>query len=132
MDQEMSSYHQDYYNDCKAALFWGQRECCRRLVFFNLRTAIFLRGPLQSFKLLGKVDWVDSSLELSVAESQESLLDIGLDDAMGLGTVLGTGLGGSTGLSTELGSGLGIPALVDTGLGTALDIALGYVVGLGT
>ena len=74
------------------------------------------------FELLEKVDWVDSSLELPVTESQELLLGTELGDVKGLGTVLD--------------SELGIPALGDTGLGTALGttlgIALGHVVDLCT
>ena len=105
-----------------SSFVFGRRKCCRRLVFFNLRTSILLQGPLRWFELLEKVDWVASSLELSVTESQESLLGTELGDVVGLGTVLD--------------SELDIPALGDTGLGTALGttlgIALGDVVGLGT
>ena len=100
------------------------------------------------FELLEKVDWEDSSLELSAveAEPEETLhgtgfgtglgdvvgFGTGLGESSGLGTVLGTGLGEPPGLGTELGSGLGISSLVDKGLDTALGTALDDVVGLGT
>lgn len=113
MSQEMSTHHLDQHNDCKEALFWGDGNVAGAL-FSSIsgQQFIFLRGPLRWYKIFEKVDWAESSLELSVLEAK--------------GSELGTELG------TELGSGLGRPALGDTGLNTALGTAQGDIVGLGT
>ena len=84
-----------------------------------------MRGPLRWFELHEKVDWADSALELSVTESQESLLCTELGDVIGLGTVLGTVLGEPPGLGTALGTALGDVVRLGTVLGTELGESSG-------
>ena len=91
-----------------------------------------MRGPLRWEEHPEKVDWAESSLELSVSEAKGSELGtghgIGLGEAPGLDTDLGTELGDSLGLCTELGTELGEAS----GLGTELGTGLGDSPGLGT
>ena len=80
-----------------------------------------MQGPLRWEEHPEKVDWAESSLELSVSEAKGSELGtglgIGLGESPGLGTELGTELGDSSGLGTDLGKTLGLGTELGTDLG---------------